>query len=302
MAGLSRGRPVVLVTGLAGFTGPHLTAALEADGWRVVGLDRQFSWMGDIEIRACNLLDREELSRQISMLDPKSVINLAGISSLTHANIGELYETNIIGVRNLLDALVPLGERLQSVVLASSATIYGNTSGHPLDEKTEPAPANDYAVSKLAMEYLAKTYAGKLPIILTRPFNYTGKGQTTGFVVPKIVEHFKRRAPFIELGNIDVIREFSDVRRVASAYSRILTLPGTGEIYNICSGVGVSLREIIAEAEHLTGHHLAIQVNPALIRENEVDILIGSCARLEAAVGSLPKYTMKETLSWMLEG
>jgi nucleoside-diphosphate-sugar epimerase len=258
--------------------------------------------MGDVEIRVCNLLDKEELAREISALAPRSVIHLAGISSLTHSNIEELYETNIIGARNLLNALVPLGMRLQSVVLASSATIYGNTGGHPLDETTEPAPANDYAVSRLAMEYLAKTYVGKLPIHLIRPFNYTGRGQTTGFVIPKIVEHFKQRAPFIELGNIDVIREFSDVRRIVNAYARILSLPGRGEIYNLCSGVGVSLREIIAEAERLTGYHIEIRINPSFIRENEVDILIGSCAKVEAAVGSLPKYTIKETLSWMLEG
>ena len=301
MAGLSERRPLAIVTGLAGFTGIHLAEALKADGWRVVGLDRKACWIGDVEVRQCNLLNEEELNREISTLAPRSVIHLAGISSLTYANIRELYETNIVGTRNLFDALLTLGSSLQSIVVASSATIYGNTGGYPLDEMTKPAPANDYAISKLAIEYLAKIYSAKLPISLIRPFNYTGKGQTTNFVIPKIVEHFKLRAPNIELGNINVVREFSDVRRIADAYVRILSIPGEGDVYNLCSGVGVSLREVISEAVGITGHNLAVHINPALLRDNEVDILVGSCAKLEAAVGPLKKFSIRETLLWMFE-
>ena len=219
-----------------------------------------------------------------------------------HENVGEIYETNIMGTRNLLEALAKNNTKIRSIVLASSATIYGNMGGRPIDEMTVPAPANDYAVSKLAMEFLAKTYLDKLPITLIRPFNYTGRGQSEGFVIPKIVKHFKQHAPFIELGNIDVVREFSDVRRVATAYARLLSFSGKGEIYNICSGVGMSLREIISVAEGLTGYHPEIRKNAAFVRNNEVEVLIGSCAKIETALGTLPNYSITETLSWMLEG
>ena len=302
MAGPSEKQPLVLVTGLAGFTGPHLIAALEGRGWRVVGLDRRDSIVGTTKIYACDLLDRLSLIRRVREIAPQAVIHLAGISDVHHENIGELYEINIMATRNLLEALAQLDTRLQAVLLASSANVYGNTGGRALDELTPLAPANDYAVSKLAMEYMARTFAEKLPITIIRPFNYTGRGQTTRFVVPKIVEHFRQKASVIELGNLDVTREFSDVRRTVEAYARLLALPGTCEIYNICSGKGESLRQILSEAEKITGHRIEVRVNPAFVRENEVEILIGSCDKLEAAVGVLPRYAIKDTLSWMLEG
>lgn len=302
MAGPSEKQPLVLVTGLAGFTGPHLIAALEARGWRVVGLDRQDSVVGSTRVYACDLLDREGLFRLIDEHSPQGVIHMAGISAVHHENIDEIYRTNIMGTRNLLESLVRIASRPQAVLLASSANVYGNTGGRALDESTPPAPANDYAVSKLAMEFMARTFAEKLPITIIRPFNYTGRGQTTRFVVPKIVEHFRQKASVIELGNLDVTREFSDVRRTVEAYARLLALPGTCEIYNICSGKGESLRQILSEAEKITGHRIEVRVNPAFVRENEVEILIGSCDKLEAAVGVLPRYAIKDTLSWMLEG
>src|SRR4029434_3623396 len=112
------------------------------------------------------------------------------------------------------------------------------------------APASHYAVSKLAMESMARLFADRLPVVVVRPFNYTGPGQREPYLVPKIVRHFAERAPAIELGNIDIERDFLDVRSVVDAYRRILTEPAArGRTLNLCSGTGTTVRAMVAMLE-----------------------------------------------------
>jgi nucleoside-diphosphate-sugar epimerase len=144
-------------------------------------------------------------------------------------------------------------------------------------------------------------YRSRLPLIIARPFNYTGRGQDTTFLIPKIVDHARRRAATLELGNVDVARDFSDVRTVVDAYNRLLVCPSAlGQTFNICSGQAVPLREMVAQVSRLYGHDLAIRVNPAFVRSNEVRSLCGSNARVESVIGSLLSIPLEETLSWML--
>ncbi|MGH8232947.1 MAG: GDP-mannose 4,6-dehydratase, partial [Rhodanobacteraceae bacterium] len=186
-----------------------------------------------------------------------------------------------------------------SVVLASSANIYGNATVEPITEDTPPAPANDYAVSKLAMEYMARLWMDQLPITLVRPFNYTGVGQSGNFLIPKIVAHFRRGEQIIELGNTDVSRDFSDVRDVARAYTAIAEKTPTGETVNICSGQGHSLGEVLALMATIAGYKIEVRVNPAFVRANEVKRLVGSNVRLREITGFTPAIPLEETLRWM---
>jgi nucleoside-diphosphate-sugar epimerase len=188
------------------------------------------------------------------------------------------------------------------VVLASSANIYGNTRVSSISESTPPTPANDYAVSKLAMEYVAKLFTTQLPIAITRPFNYTGVGQDPKFLVPKIVSHFRQRASQIELGNLDVARDFSDVRDVAAVYAALLDGRSIGgETVNICSGRAIALGDIIDMCRSITGHNLDVVVNPAFVRADEVKTLKGDPSRLENLLGGLDRHRFEDTLRWMLE-
>ena len=297
-------RKTILITGAEGFTGRYLTAALAEAGHEVHGLVRSLPEtpiVGAIKVHACDLGDRQGLSKVVEDVSPHQVAHLAAIAFVAHNDVDAIYRTNIVGTRNLLEALTVCPHLPRSVLLASSANVYGNATVSVIDETTPPAPANDYAVSKLAMEYVARLWQDKLPITIVRPFNYTGVGQSLLFLLPKIVDHFKRRAPVMELGNLDIIRDFSDVRIVVRCYRSLIEATQHGETFNICSGTGYALQEIISMMHELTGHDLNVIVNPAFVRSNEVRKLIGSRAKLEAAIGIIDSIPMKETLQWMLE-
>jgi nucleoside-diphosphate-sugar epimerase len=143
-----------------------------------------------------------------------------------------------------------------------------------------------------------------LPIVVTRPFNYTGPGQAINFVIPKLVHHFKAKLPVIELGNLNVEREFNDVRMVCEAYLALLKLPterGHLEVFNICSGQTYALQEVIQLLTEITGHSLEVKVNPAFVRRHEVHQLCGNSAKLSHAIGPLSAYTFRDTLQTMLK-
>ena len=299
----------ILVTGVDGFTGRYLAPALAAEGHEVHGLVQrapksdQPLQPGVHALHACDLLDASGLLRVVDQVRPDKVAHLAGIAFVGHGDVGAIYSTNLIGVRHLLAALATVagGDAPPSaVLLASSANIYGNSTAGVIDESVAPAPANDYAVSKLAMEFMAATWHARLPITVVRPFNYTGIGQSEDFLLPKIVSHFRRRSAVIELGNLDVERDFSDVRTVVGCYARLLQSDTAGRVFNVCSGVGHTLRAVLQMAADISGHMPQVRVNPAFVRANEVQKLVGSRAALELAIGAIKGPDLRATLRWML--
>lgn len=287
-----------MLTGCHGFTGRYVAAELEAAGYAVVGLAHDADPPAAGVLRA-NLLDRDAVRRAVAEARPAAVIHLAAIAFVAHGDADEIYRTNIVGTRNLLEALAAAPVPPSSVVLASSANIYGNAAVEPIDEDVPPAPANDYAVSKLAMEQMARLWLERLPITLVRPFNYTGVGQSESFLIPKIVAHFRRGARVIELGNTDVARDFSDVRDIARAYAALVAKPAHGSAVNFCSGIGHSLDAVLAMMARIAGYAIEVRVNPAFVRANEVKRLVGSNARLRALTGFAPAIPLEATLRWM---
>jgi nucleoside-diphosphate-sugar epimerase len=155
-------------------------------------------------------------------------------------------------------------------------------------------------MSKVAMELMGRNWLDRLPLAFTRPFNYTGPGQSESFLIPKIVGHFSRREPEIRLGNLGVTREFNDVRFIADAYVGLLERAIPGEAYNLCTGQGYSLQQVLDLAQRLSGHQLSVNVDPALVRPNELRELIGDSTKLKQIVPGLGKYNLEGTLRWML--
>ncbi|MGN7983609.1 NAD-dependent epimerase/dehydratase family protein [Burkholderia sp. 22313] len=292
--------PRALITGLGGFTGDYLAQSLRAAGYRVFGTTHGPDAVGPDTYRV-DLCDRAVLANVIAEVQPDVVAHLAAVSFVAHGDVDAIYRTNVVGSRNLLEALANLENRPRAVLLASSANIYGNAAVEIIDESVEPNPANDYAVSKLAMEYMARLWCDKLPIVVARPFNYTGVGQSPQFLLPKIVGHFQRGERVIELGNTDVERDFSDVRRVVDAYRRLLERAPAGGVFNVCSGSAVSLKAVIAMMERIAGYAIEVRVNPAFVRANDVRRLQGDDARLQAAIGPLDDIPLESTLRWMFE-
>ena len=289
----------ILVTGASGFTGRHLCDRLRASGHRVFGLTQEPA-SGPDHWRA-DLSDPAALAAIVRDAAPAAVVHLAAISHPRHADTAGIYRTNLVGTLTLLEALARAARKPDRVLLASTATVYADPGAEPITESSALAPTTHYAVSKLAMEEMAKLFAAQLPLVIVRPFNYTGPGQHEPFVVPKIVRHFAERAAVIELGNLDVVRDFQDVRTVADIYARLLAVPGVaGRTFNICSGRGVSVRAIVDTLAELTGHRIEVRINPEFVRASDPARFVGAPAALAAAVGSLSAIPFATTLADML--
>ena len=283
-----------LLTGIDGFTGKYVADLLLQQGYDVIGLVYKNPKQGAV---ACDLTDKTAVKKMLDLVKPQYIIHLAAISFVGHQDQSAFYNVNVFGALNLLEAAAELQLDLKKVILASSANIYGNPSNvEKITEEQQPSPVNHYAMSKLAMEYMAKLWFDKYPILITRPFNYTGPKQATNFLIPKIVEHFKQSKNQIELGNIDVSRDFSDVRDIAACYVHLLDADIQSEIVNLCSGNVYSLSSIIEKMEQIAGYKIEVKVNPNFVRANEIKVLGGDNTKLFRLTGFKPTISLEQTL------
>ena len=297
--------PVALITGVDGFTGRYLSAELLSAGFSVTGTTYKKSSLTGVSTYACDLLDTVSLHSIVAATQPDVVVHLAAVSTIITNDDTSHDEVNVQGTKNLLAALAQSEHKPRVVILASSANVYGNVDTEVLTESSPTKPTNSYAKSKLAMEIAAREWADSLPIILVRPFNYTGVGQSDQFVLPKIVNHFANRQPSIELGNTQVIRDFSDVRAIVQRYRLLIEAAFRqdlqGEVFNICSGIGHSLHTALELMARISGEQIEVRVAPHLVRRSEVNRLIGSPAKLDLIIGHQPVIPLRDTLAWMYQ-
>lgn len=291
----------ILVTGASGFTGRHFISQAQLLGHECVALssNRIGNQLEHLTTVYANLTDKASLARALENEEFDAVVHLAAISFVAHGDINEIYTTNLLGTTNLIDVVNEQVQRPVHFLIASSGNIYGNTQHLPITEENEFSPANDYAASKCAMEMALKVRSQSTNITVVRPFNYTGVGQAEHFLIPKIVKAFKLKSDEIELGNLDVSRDFSDVRDVVSAYLALLEQGHSGT-FNICSGSAVPLSRVVELCEKLTGARMKVVVNPAFVRSNEVKTLYGDDSKLRMAIGEYRQYSLEQTLEWMI--
>jgi GDP-6-deoxy-D-talose 4-dehydrogenase len=268
----------ILVTGAEGFTGVYFTKAALLNQHEVIALK-------------ADLNDIVALNNEVKSIGPDAVVHLAAISYVGHDSIEDFYRVNVIGTENLLKAIGASSIKPR-ILIASSANVYGNPTVEEIDESVVPVPLNHYAISKLSMEFMVKTWFDKLPIVITRPFNYTGVGQHEYFLIPKIVNHFKRKEKIIELGNLNISRDFSDVRDVASAYVKLIESDVSSKVVNICSGIATSLNEIVEQMNKIAGYEIEVTVNSKFVRENDIVRLCGNNSQLKLLTGFYPNISI----------
>jgi nucleoside-diphosphate-sugar epimerase len=288
----------VLVTGISSFTGIYLKEKLATRGFEVFGCDVSIN--EDNHNFKCDIRNKDNVRECFLKAEPHYVVHLGAITYVPHSDAEMIYNVNVIGTLNILEVCGERSGLIKKIILPSTANVYGNSTEGIVGESGALTPVSHYGVSKLAMENIAKLYYGKLPIIVTRPFNYTGKGQDTKFIIPKIVKHFKDKESVISMGTTSVIRDFSDVRFVTECYAQLLESAAFSVEVNICSGHGTSLDDVIDYLRLLTGNDIKIEVNPEYVRVNEIQTLIGDNSLLLKILPEIKTIDIKETVKWML--
>ena len=288
----------VLIFGIDGFTGNHLSAYLQNAGYDVYGTSYSGTSGKTFKVDITYKADIDTVLKEVI---PDFIIVLSGISFPAHGHNEDFYAINTIGAINILDVLIHLNQNPKKIIMASSATVYGNQGVEVLDETLCPKPTNHYGASKYAMESLSRNYFEKLNIIIARPFNYTGINQEDNFLIPKIIKHFKEMKQTIELGNIDVSREFNDVGYVCEIYKKLLESPVSSEVVNLSANRGIKLLDVIDMMNEMAGYNIEVKINPDFVREGEIKTLTGSCEKLFGLIGEVEQKEFKETLRDMLE-
>ena len=278
----------IAVTGAEGFTGRFVVAALSARGIECVPL-------------AADLTDKAAVEAAVADNGFDRLIHLAARAFVDAADWAAFYSVNQLGTFHLLDATARIRPGTRCI-LASSAQVYGPGAAGLVAEDAPTRPANHYAISKLAMEQGAALWRGRIEIVVTRPFNYTGIGQETQYLIPKIVEHFRSRAPVIELGNLWVKRDFGDVRAVAEAYAGLALIEVPPALTNIATGTLRSIDDVLGILTKLSGHTPEVRVNPAFVRAGDVPVLGGDASRLCQALPNWAPCDLSDTLAWMYAG
>lgn len=298
-----------LITGAGGFCGRQLTSILLQQGYCVVGMDLKPAPVpGAAALYAGDIRDGTFVNEVLEATRPDIIFHLAALTA-PRANPEELESVNKGGTRCLLDAVRGSGSTPR-IVITSSSAVYGQVppAELPIRETQPLCPATAYAASKVSQEREA-THAfieQNLAVICVRPFNLTGPGESEHFVTSAFARQIAEieaglRAPVIQVGNLDAVRDFTDVRDAMRAYVLLAEKGIPGEVYNVCSEQGVQIRQILDLLRELsTRTNIEIRVDPTRLQAADVPIQIGSAARLRALTGWAPALTLRETLNDVL--
>jgi GDP-4-dehydro-6-deoxy-D-mannose reductase len=303
----------ILVTGCDGFVGAIAARTFVEQGLHVLGADignapKRFRGQ---EYTQADLAQLDQVKRLVTKGKPDAIVHLAAQSSAGRS-FTEPHDTirnNVLATLNLLEAIRGAGHPIRMLAVGS-ADEYGpvDPSHLPLVEARPPHPANPYALSKSIQTQLCSTFHALygVDVVVTRSFNHTGPGQTDTFVLPSFARQIveikcKLRDPVMEVGNIEIKRDFLDVRDVIRAYRALLDSGKPGEIYNVCSGKSYSLKELLHKLGAIAGVRVEIQVREDRIRPLDTQELRGNKLKITRDTGWSPSIPIDETLRSLLD-
>ncbi|MBI1824561.1 MAG: GDP-mannose 4,6-dehydratase [Nitrospirae bacterium] len=307
----------VLITGISGFVGSHLAEFLLSTGKEVYGTYLEDESLGLLEgirekliLRPCLIQESEEIYQIIREISPDEIYHLAGMAFVVDAwqNPKEAFSVNALGTMNLYEAVVR--SRLNPWILSVlSADVYGipGEEEMPLTEERILRPIHPYGLSKATADLIGYHYfyAYNLPIIRVRPFNHIGPRQSPKFVcsdfawqIARIEE--KLQEPFIEVGNLDSKRDFTDVRDMVRAYGLLIEKGRAGEVYHVSSEEAVPIHKILSMLLGMAKVPIEIRTNPTKMRRSDSPVQIGDCSKLKKETGWNPAIPLKKTLEDLL--
>lgn len=304
----------VLVFGATGFAGIHLVNALTLAGHTVCAVEHRSPPTGVnalVERARCDIRDADGVAALLAAFEPDAIVNLAGLASppAAHREPADAFEVNVLGPVHLLEA-VARSERSPRILIVSSSEVYGRVAPEefPLTEEARLAPAGIYGASKASVDGMTRAFvaAKGVDAICVRPFNHTGPGQGADFVCADFATQLaeislQRREALLEVGNLDVTRDFTDVRDIALGYVALLEKGRSGEVYNLCSGRAVLLRGMVDELCAIAGVSPEIRTVPERWRPADVPAYWGSAAKAEADLGWKPAIPWRRTLEDLYE-
>ena len=308
-----------LVTGVSGFVGGHLVEHLIAEGDLVVGLSASGHWPADlmhlertVRIEAFDLVERaeSELAELVRRKQPEVIYHLAAQSNPqgSMSDPRGTWALNLGGSLNLLEAVKSSGQKPR-VILVGSGVCYGNPPSQfiPVKEDCPLRPNNPYAASKAAVDLLGIQHylAHGTDVVMVRPFNHAGPRQSSRYVLASLALHVAEietgHREYLEVGNLDVIRDFIDVRDVVRAYRCLASNGQAGEIYNLGSGQGTKIADALEYLRSQATTAIPVRIDSARVRPVDQPLLVADASKLRAAVGWEPRYTIKQTLADTLE-
>lgn len=306
-----------LITGVAGFAGRHLAALLLARGDEVHGtLHRAESRarLGELtgrhpeleaRLQVVDVVDADGVARVVAAVQPQALFHLAGMTFVpdTLADPATTVRVNVLGAVHVFDAVQRHAAGCR-VLAIGSGDAYGDVRADelPVRESCPFRPLSPYGASKASVDLLAEQWARSgLDIVRVRPFNHTGPGQRPDFVCPDFARQLVavargEHAPVLSVGDLTLVRDFTDVRDVVAAYVAACERGNSGDVYNICSGVGRSVRSVLDTLSEIVGVQVGTAVADQRLRPASVRVLIGSADKLRAATGWAPRYDWHQTL------